>query len=141
MRIVHRNQKYYTRKKVVICVIDVDVNWRFHAIFQSSTQVTRSPGDHNSPHNALCQSCGNLYFIRILKCRTLTNCFSVVFRPGCPKFCVELRKLPNNLEKAKKEKIEDKKEGKNAKNMKGGFAKVKTGLKKIVLINSTIFAF
>ena len=42
----------FTRKKVVICVIDVDVNWRFHAIFQSFTQVTRSPGDHSSPpHN------------------------------------------------------------------------------------------
>ena len=78
--------------------------------------------------------------IRILKCPTLTNCFSVVFHPGCPKFCVELRKLPKNLEKAKKEKLEEEKEGENAKNMKGVFAKVKTGLKKIVLINATIFA-
>ena len=78
--------------------------------------------------------------IRILKCPTLTNCFSAVFRPGCPKFCVELRKPPKNLEKAKKEKHEEEKEGENAKNMKGVFAKVKTGLKKIVLINATIFA-
>ena len=78
--------------------------------------------------------------IRILKCPTLTNYFSVVFHPGCPKFCVELRKLPKNLEKAKKEIFEEEKEGKNAKNMKGVFAKVKTGLKKIVLINATIFA-
>ena len=78
--------------------------------------------------------------IRILKCPTLTNCFSAVFRPGCPKFCVELRKPPKNLEKAKKEKHEEEKEGENAKNMKGVFAKVKTGLKKIVLINATLFA-
>ena len=78
--------------------------------------------------------------IRILKCPTLTNCFSVVFRPGRPKFCVELRKLPKNLEKSKKEKCEEEKEGENAKNMKGVFAKVKTGLKKFVLINATIFA-
>ena len=78
--------------------------------------------------------------IRILKCPTLTNYFSVVFRPGCPKFCVELRKLPENLKKAKKEKNEEEKEGENAKNMKGVFAKVKTGLKKIVLINATISA-
>ena len=78
--------------------------------------------------------------IRILKCPTLTNCFSVVFRPGCPKLCVELRRLPKNLEKAKKEKLEEEKEGKNAKNMKGVFAKVTTGLKKSVLINATIFA-
>ena len=34
----------------------------------------------------------------------------------------------------------EEKEGGNAKNMKGVFAKVKTGLKKIVLINATIFA-
>ena len=27
----------------------VDVNLRFHAIFQSSAHVSRSPGDHNSP--------------------------------------------------------------------------------------------
>ena len=79
--------------------------------------------------------------IRILKCPTLTNYFSVVFHPGCPKFCVGLRKLPKNLEKAIKEKFEGEKEGKNAKNVKGVFAKVKTGLKKIVLINATIFAF
>ena len=78
--------------------------------------------------------------IRILKCPTLTNCFSVVFHPGCPKFCVELRKLPKNLEKAKKEIFEEEKEGKSAKNVKGVFAKVKTGLKKFVLINATIFA-
>ena len=51
--------------------------------------------------------------IRILKCPTLTNCFSVVFRPGCPKFCVELDKLPKNLEKAKKENLEEEKEGEN----------------------------
>ena len=69
--------------------------------------------------------------IRILKCPTLTNCFSVVFRPGRPKFCVELRKLPKNLEKAIKEKFEGEKEEKNAKNVKGVFAKVKTGLKKL----------
>ena len=74
------------------------------------------------------------------KCPTLTNCFSVVFRPGCPKFCVELCKLPKNLEKAKKEIFEEEKEGKCKKNMKGVFAKVKTGLKKSVLINATIFA-
>ena len=60
--------------------------------------------------------------IRILKCPTLTNCFSVVFPPECPKFCVEFRKLPKNLEKAKKEKNEpesdddtDKKASKGAK--------------------------
>ena len=58
--------------------------------------------------------------IRILKCPTLTNSFSVVFRPGCPKFCVELRKLPKNLEKAKKENIEEEKEGENAKKHEGG---------------------
>ena len=58
--------------------------------------------------------------IRILKCPTLTNCFSVVFRPGCPKFCVELRKLPKNLEKSKKEKCEEEKEGENAKKHEGG---------------------
>ena len=66
--------------------------------------------------------------IRISKCPTLTNHFSVVFHPGCPKFSVELLKLPKNLEKAKQEK----KEGENAKNMKGVFAKVKTGLKKFL---------
>ena len=66
--------------------------------------------------------------IRILRCPNLTNNFSVVFHPGCPKFCVELRELPKNLEKAKKEKLEEEKEGENAKNMKGVFAKVKTGL-------------
>ena len=79
--------------------------------------------------------------IRILKCPTLTNYFSVVFHPGCPKFCVELLKLPKNLEKAKKEKLEEEKKGGNAKNMKGVFAKIKTGLKKSVLINASIFAF
>ena len=73
--------------------------------------------------------------IRILKCPILTNHFSVVFYPGCPKFCVELCKLPKN-----KEKFGEEKEAKNAKNMKGVFAKVKTGLKKIVLMNATIFA-
>ena len=78
--------------------------------------------------------------IRILKCPTLTNYFSVVYHPGCPKFCVGLRKLPKNLEKAIKEKFEGEIEEKNAKNVKGVFAKVKTGLKKFVLINSTIFA-
>ena len=78
--------------------------------------------------------------IRIVKCPTLTNYFSVVFRPGCPKFSVELRKLPKNLEKAIQEKFEEDKEGENAKNMKGVFANVETGLKKIVLINATIFA-
>ena len=78
--------------------------------------------------------------IRILKCPTLTNYFSVVYHPGCPKFCVGLRKLPKNLEKAIKEKFEGEKEEKNAKNVKGVFAKVKTGLKKIVLMNATIFA-
>ena len=78
--------------------------------------------------------------IRISKCPTLTNYFSVVYHPGCPKFCVGLRKLPKNLEKSKKEKCEEEKEGENAKNMKGVFAKVKTGLKKFVLINATIFA-
>ena len=40
----------------------------------------------------------------------------------------------------KKEKFGEEKETKNAKNMKGVFAKVKTGLKKFVLINATIFA-
>ena len=69
--------------------------------------------------------------IRILKCPTLTNSFSVVFRPGCPKFCVELRKLPKNLEKSKKEKCEEEKEGENAKNMKGMFAKVNAGFKNL----------
>ena len=79
--------------------------------------------------------------IRISKCPTLTNYFSVVFHPGCPKFCKELCELPKNLEKEQKQKFGEKKEGKNAKNMKGVFAKVKTGLKKFVLINATIFAF
>ena len=78
--------------------------------------------------------------IRILKCPTLTNYFSVVFHPGCPKFCVELLKLPKNLEKQKNKKKKGEKEGENAKNMKGVFAKVKTGLTKFVLINATIFA-
>ena len=78
--------------------------------------------------------------IRILKCPTLTNYFSVVFRPGCPKFCVELRKLPKNREQAKKETFKEEKKGGNAKNTKGVFAKVKTGLNKFVLINATIFA-
>ena len=57
--------------------------------------------------------------IRILKCPTLTNYFSVVFRPGCPKFCVDLRKLPKNLEKAKKEKSEEEKKGKMQKHEGG----------------------
>ena len=77
-------------------------------------QLSHGPRDQGT--NALCQSC-----------------FSVVFCPGCPKFCVELRKLPKNQEKSKKrEKCEEEKEGGNAKNMKGVFAKVKTGLKKFV---------
>ena len=78
--------------------------------------------------------------IRISKCPTLTNYFSVVFYPGSPKFCAELCELPRNIKKGKKEKFGEEKEEKNAKNMKGVFAKVKTGLKKIVLINATIFA-
>ena len=90
-------------------------------------------------------SCVTLHYanvaeIRILKCPTLTNYFSVVFYPGSPKFCAELCELPKNIEKGKKEKFGEEKEEKNAKNMKGVFAKVKTGLKKIVLINATIFA-
>ena len=52
--------------------------------------------------------------IGISKCPTLTNYFSVVYHPGCPKFCVGLRKLPKNLEKAFKEKFEGEKEEKNA---------------------------
>ena len=67
--------------------------------------------------------------IRILKCPTLTNYFSLVFHPGCPKFCVELCELPKNLEKEKKIEFGEEKEQKNAKNMKGVFAKVTTGLK------------
>ena len=58
--------------------------------------------------------------IRILKCPTLTNYFSAVFHPGCPKFCVELCELPMNIEKEKKEKFGEEKEAKQAKNMKGG---------------------
>ena len=49
-------------------------------------------------------------------------------------------RTPMNIEKGKKEKIGEEKEAKHAKNMKGVFAKVKTGLKKFVLINATIFA-
>ena len=49
--------------------------------------------------------------IRILKCQTLTNYFSVVFHPGCQKICAELRQLHKNLEKAKKEIFEEEKEG------------------------------
>ena len=45
-----------------------------------------------------------------------------------------------NIEKEKNEKFGEEKEAKHAKNMKGVFAKVKTGLKKFVLINATIFA-
>ena len=67
-------------------------------------------------------------YIRILKCPTLTNHFSVVFHPGCPKFCVELCELPKNLEKEKKLKFGEEKEEKKAKNIKGVFAKVTTGL-------------
>ena len=45
-----------------------------------------------------------------------------------------------NIEKEKNEKFGEEKEAKHAKNMKGVFAKVKTGLKKFVLIKATIFA-
>ena len=58
--------------------------------------------------------------IRILKCPTLTNYFSVVFHLGCPKFYVELCKLPKNIEKSKKEKFRAEKEAKNAKKHEGG---------------------
>ena len=78
--------------------------------------------------------------ICILKCPTLTNYFSVVFHPGCPKFCAELCKLPKNKEKKKKRKIRRGKREKNAKKIKGVFANVKTGLKRIVGVNATIFA-
>ena len=78
--------------------------------------------------------------IRISKCPTLTNYFSAVYHPGCPKFCVELYELSKNIGKLKKLNSDKKKRRKNAKNMKGVFAKVTTGLKKSVLINSTIFA-
>ena len=78
--------------------------------------------------------------IPVLKCPYLTNYLSVVFHPGCPKFCVELCELPKNLEKEKKLKFGEEKEEKKAKNIKGVFAKVTTGLKKSVLINATIFA-
>ena len=78
--------------------------------------------------------------IRISKCPTLTSYFSVVYHPGCPKFCVELYELSKNIGKLKKLNSEKKKRRKNAKNMKGVFAKVTTGLKKSVLINATIFA-
>ena len=67
--------------------------------------------------------CAKVVDIRILKWPTLTNNFSVVFHPGCPKFCAELCKLPKKIEKEKKENFEKKKEAKNAKNMKGLFAK------------------
>ena len=51
-----------------------------------------------------------------------------------------LYELSKNIEKEKKGNLQRNKREKNAKNMKGVFAKVKTGLKKIVLINATIFA-
>ena len=72
----------------------------------------------------------------------MINTFSVAFNRGCPKFCVELSELPKNLEKDNKDKKfgEEKEEKLQKKNMKGVFAKVKNGLKKIVLINATIFA-
>ena len=47
--------------------------------------------------------------ICILKCPTLTNYFSVVYHPGCPKFCVELCGLRKNLEKGRKTHSERKK--------------------------------
>ena len=78
--------------------------------------------------------------ICILKCPTLTSYFSVVFHQECTKFCIELCELPKNLGKEEENKIGEKKEEKSAKNMKGVFAKVTTGLKKSVLINATIFA-
>ena len=65
--------------------------------------------------------------IGILKCPTLTTYFSVVFHPGCPKLGVELCQLPKNIEKEKRGKFEQEKEGKNAKNVKGVFAKVNIG--------------
>ena len=58
--------------------------------------------------------------IRILKCSTLTNYFSVVFHPGCPKFCAELCELPKNIEKGKKRKIRRGKRGKKCKKHEGG---------------------
>ena len=103
-------------------------------LFTSLTSLTLYHYITLITNNALCRSCGNSYF-------EVPN-FDKLFLcgPGCPKIFVELRKPPKNLEKAKKEKHEEEKEGGNAKNMKGVFAKVKTGLKKIVLINATIFA-
>ena len=56
--------------------------------------------------------------IRILKCPTLTNNFSVVFHPGCPKFYVELCKLPKNIEKRKQNWSG--KRGKKCKKHEGG---------------------
>ena len=65
--------------------------------------------------------------ICILKCPTLTNHFSIVFHSGCPKFSVELCKLPKNLEKNKK--IWRGKGRKMQKNLKGVFVKLNTKTK------------
>ena len=71
--------------------------------------------------------------IRILKCPTLTNYFSVVFHPGCPKFCVELCKLPKNKEKLKKIKIWRGKKGEKCKKHEGGVCEGQDWSQKICL--------
>ena len=55
--------------------------------------------------------------IRISKCPTLTSFFSVVFHPGCPKFCVELNGLAMNIEEEKNWRG---KRGKTCKKHEGG---------------------
>ena len=58
------------------------------------------PGDLHH-HNIITLHYAEVVEIRILKCPTLTNYFSVAFHPRCPKFCVELCKLPMNIEQEK----------------------------------------
>ena len=53
---------------------------------------------------------------------------------------IRILKCPKILRRVASTPQESRKSNANAKNMKGVFAKVKTGLKKIVLINATIFA-
>ena len=49
--------------------------------------------------------------IGISKCPTLTNYFSVVYHPGCPKLCVELYELSKYIGKLKKINSDKKKKG------------------------------
>ena len=53
---------------------------------------------------------------------------------------IRILKCPKILRRVASTPQESRKSNANAKNMKGVFAKVKTGLKKSVLINATIFA-